>query len=512
MDKIVFETLQRDHAAREIHPERLGAAAADENDLYTLSNIKPNEWDYSLPTLTKGSANKLKTNKIEEFKDNWLNIIPFYVSDPNMLYAGGVVSTALISTYGIYHGDVDIFTHGLPEDEAGPHMFKYIRQLRDAYVRYLTDKYIASLSKSSGSEKQNTRDACANYKPDFDFELIRNKGCVTVKFDRYTFQFILRIYANKSEILHGFDLGSSAVGFDGTSVYFTGLSKFAYEYSCNILDTTRRSTTYEQRLIKYFARNFDIILPYFATQKLRTVNMKYGLADVCEMPYWTFSYSAVQGNKICIAKFLAPDPVHASDYQLDKLSEFEIFFINLHGMVWAHKMPHEPDYYFFTDKIDDIDNMKPFLSRRKIIDYYDAFANKIRIRDRAGVGKDISIRMLRRYMSNTGAILQALIEKSDNNETFNVLLGQGIQEEKARVLAIADGLLARDYPLVWITKNPGSQTSITSSFNPIIEAPEKWYGAQYYTAMPCVGLSQITNQGPASSSTTAQPIDDDTDD
>jgi hypothetical protein len=61
--------------------------------------------------------------------------------------------------------------------------------------------------------------------------------------------------------LHGFDLGSSAVGFDGKDVYFTTLSKFSYENMVNVVDTTRRSTTYERRLHKYLKRGFSIAIP-----------------------------------------------------------------------------------------------------------------------------------------------------------------------------------------------------------------------------------------------------------
>jgi len=78
-------------------------------------------------------------------------------------------------------------------------------------------------------------------------------------------QIVLREYSHISEILHGFDIGASAVGYqlDSKALYFTELSKFAYTYSINIFDNSRRSTTYESRLGKYFQRGFDIVLPEF---------------------------------------------------------------------------------------------------------------------------------------------------------------------------------------------------------------------------------------------------------
>jgi len=74
-------------------------------------------------------------------------------------------------------------------------------------------------------------------------------------------QIILNIYDSISQILHGFDLGSCSVAFDGKDVYFTSVGKFAYENGFNILDLERNSTSYEYRLKKYFKRGFGIIMP-----------------------------------------------------------------------------------------------------------------------------------------------------------------------------------------------------------------------------------------------------------
>ncbi len=97
-------------------------------------------------------------------------------------------------------------------------------------------------------------------------------------------------------------LGSSAVGYDGKNVYFTTLGKFCHEYSCNIVDTTRRSTTYETRLIKYFDRNFNIVIPNLDIKHLSTKYFKYGEVEIAELPYLSFSYSNIVGNKIIVKK------------------------------------------------------------------------------------------------------------------------------------------------------------------------------------------------------------------
>jgi hypothetical protein len=62
-------------------------------------------------------------------------------------------------------------------------------------------------------------------------------------------------------VLIGFDIDCCSVGFDGTHVYAIPRSRRALNYSVNIVDMSRRSYTYETRLIKYAQRKFAIAVP-----------------------------------------------------------------------------------------------------------------------------------------------------------------------------------------------------------------------------------------------------------
>lgn len=84
-------------------------------------------------------------------------------------------------------------------------------------------------------------------------------------------QVILRYYPSVSSILYSFDLPASAVGFDGKEVWFTSLSRVAYETGVMVINPHRRSPTFEYRLSKYFGRGFAIGLPHFNIQALKKV-------------------------------------------------------------------------------------------------------------------------------------------------------------------------------------------------------------------------------------------------
>ena len=75
------------------------------------------------------------------------------------------------------------------------------------------------------------------------------------------YQFIHRIYPSLDTIIGGFDIGPCMVAFDGNDIYATPLGAFSIQNICMVVDTTRRSTSYNYRLIKYNNRGYKIIFP-----------------------------------------------------------------------------------------------------------------------------------------------------------------------------------------------------------------------------------------------------------
>ena len=111
-----------------------------------------------------------------------------------------------------------------------------------------------------------------------DVTVYRTRACVTFRAGRLErwrtvagsplVQVILRRYESVSEVIHRFDIGASAVVYDGQQVWFTSLSKLAYEQGVNVLDLSRRRANYEARLAKYFLRGFGIVLPNLDAAKV----------------------------------------------------------------------------------------------------------------------------------------------------------------------------------------------------------------------------------------------------
>jgi hypothetical protein len=194
----------------------------------------------------------------------------------NLAICGGFLCRLIIGEKMYSAGDdcdVDIF---LIEDNKE---LAFLNEKIDAILKYLLDNY-----------------------RDYITRITYDDDCVNVIIYGVKLQIVLAVYDSFSQIIHGFDLGSCSVAYYQNEVYFTGLSKFVYEHRSNVVDMTRRSPDYESRLIKYYKRGFDILLPCFDREKsIPYHNNTYFVI----MPFLSF-LCRFNDNMITPIRFIAP--------------------------------------------------------------------------------------------------------------------------------------------------------------------------------------------------------------
>jgi hypothetical protein len=87
------------------------------------------------------------------------------------------------------------------------------------------------------------------------------------------YQFIhSRSYPNPGSVIGGFDITVAAIYFDGTQAYTTSLGAWSLKRMVNVVDPTRRSTTYEQRLRKYAGIGVILIFPFCSVKNVMTLS------------------------------------------------------------------------------------------------------------------------------------------------------------------------------------------------------------------------------------------------
>ena len=74
-----------------------------------------------------------------------------------------------------------------------------------------------------------------------------------------TIQLILRAFVTLSSALHGFDVGSCCVSYDGRVARMTRLAAFCHAHRVNVVHPPYQSPSYVYRLVKYFARGFALV-------------------------------------------------------------------------------------------------------------------------------------------------------------------------------------------------------------------------------------------------------------
>lgn len=215
----------------------------DETDLsiptggIDLEALKP--WTFS------GEAKPSKNVRVSDFARNFYVRYPFLNGVPldGLLIAGGSVARLLRRERGSDEkdedrrlrdrgGDVDVFVYG--EEDPTKRFERFARDLDVSLV----ENFAEGTAKFSAIRTANavTISIQADQK--------KRRQCIDV-------QIILRHYSSAAEVLHGFDLGASQVGFDGANVWATEYAVACYGLGANIVDPARRSPTYERRLRKY---------------------------------------------------------------------------------------------------------------------------------------------------------------------------------------------------------------------------------------------------------------------
>ena len=430
-----------------------------EDDIFPMDElISDKSLDYDLPTLVNktfdyNSSIKL-CNNIDEFKTKFYEKYPCLVglNMKNILIAGGSVGNIIKKPTGYgSDSDVDFFVYGLSQEDANIRVKEWIIDIINCANAYKIRE------KEKGDKGKYVTTDC---------EMIRNNNTILIQICNQDFQLIFRLYKTKSEILHGFDLGSSAIGFDGDNVYLTSLGKFCYEHSCNIVDTTRRSTTYEYRLEKYFERGFNIVIPGLDKKQLRQVYFKYGLNEVCILPHFTFSYYAISGNKIRLTNFYNKYS-ETSDYKLDDINEYNSFRMNLYNLV------NDINFFYNTSTSTDTTRLEiltkgPRLSKGAIVSYYETLRSKLN-------NKKVDVTLLKNFITieTPANVALNIIQNTDKTYLDNLIAAQ-----TQLVLDKLAVLQSRDHTKInWIVKNPGTQ--LCGSFNPIFRDEKDWYGLYY---------------------------------
>jgi hypothetical protein len=311
-----------------------------------------------------------------------------------------------------------------------------------------------------------------------DVTAIRAEGSLTITYaNGLKIQVIFRLYSSPSEILHGFDMGAAAVGFDGKEVWFTELGRLAYGYGLTVLDPSRRSPTYEARLTKYMRRGFSLVARELDLADARSSPCtKYKVPGVLDLPHLPVLYNGVEGNRVRVEKVLRSFGC-ASDYgpegefcqENEDGAEYQAAYANLYRLLrgrkdFVHVIADEP-----LCAVVGVLSKPPHLTVDMINSLYDG------IRSSAWERGRLNVRTLHRYVpeADLGALIAlSLGPAPEMRQALDAAFDRQREKTIRAWTAIADG----EFSIPWITENPGKQGLLSGSRTPEPTTVAEWYG------------------------------------
>jgi len=472
-----------------------------DKDLYVIEDIFRNDLDLYENKDLFLTINKdfyiwqLPSNLKTEWKtyiDEKLPVFPY----ENILIAGGHICS-FINTNELQDktqkSDLDLFIYGIKDKEVAnrklEQLFDYFNEIYGIYSLNISKNCI-SLQLAGGLD-EGERD-----------------GGLRV-------DIVLRLYNTKSEILHGFDLGPSAVGWDGEELLFTTLSKFTYEYQTIIVDLSRRSTTYEKRLVKYVNKSeFNIMWYDFNIDKVDDFE-KIGEKRLYKMNYMNlevilynneYIFTSIKSRQNFIGhnkpQSLLTQSLLKFNNNDNSTCDYKPSNSNRHNVKCLLNDDLENIYFKITqsnnmkingqniiDKIDMnmVKNIDEIINENYLIEHYKKIIiNNKFVQDIPNYeDEDNIIKLLCVILNNQDyfikpfGILRYLVSGKISGrqvpKLLKNLIEQNIQKLKTNIEKINN--IDRTMLISWNIQDPTTQ--LTSSINPLIKDPKDWYGKFY---------------------------------
>nr|QBK90999.1 MAG: hypothetical protein LCPAC201_03000 [Pithovirus LCPAC201] len=499
-------------------------------DLYTLLsretpkyNLPPElpEWDNSKPTLppnpsliisygssrgvgligakstSLSSQNLSHSEKLERIKKitiqkfeaelkkfEWFDRITEFVKEtPGLIMAGGYVVKSYLSQLGYYYDggrcqDIDLFLTG-PAASSPEAAKKVVSNLERIFI-----EYCHSHQQPDGRTPNK-------------FSMARTSNCINFFYcgvdrnDRdcgYIGQVILRLYDHPSEVLHGFDLGSCQMAYDGEEVFTTSAGLLAIMMGINVIDMKRRRRTYEKRLSKYFGRGFGIVFPNFSPaslelQIIRTPDFMMFKDPENDTGYPRCSFKPLTKGSVLDGEeysgMLESYQVQVNDYKVERH--------NISNYIRQKSYGSKP-YYLIRLSCDDRDSKSVSISddsvkiyftcgHRSYESYYSYYTGVIKGAHDGSLQKLGLQEMKNRF---TSQIVKQIIDLAVNTEQhLQYDLETKIQKEIVKfVKEIRIELPKITIPIEW--RSPGDGNDLNATFGMDRVPIEKWYGEHYF--------------------------------
>ena len=381
--------------------------------------------------------------KIAALRDSFLMCLPEKIQKHVVIAGGSVLAAAVSAEIGMtLLNDIDIFLVGVTSQTAP----RIIQKIVDVY------------SEQDNIQVDVVYRSASSITMMIDWRSGQMMSCSKI-------QIVLRSYKSHRELLYGFDLqcGALALTADREGITTTELGLYALQTGCQIVDTDRRSATFERRLRKYNNRGIQLLFPYLNVSKIQK--------EFCTAPLTTVSSRTIS----------TPQQERTTIEGFAQGTQIRLFAVG--STQNAYKG------YIYTPQIDMVE-------KHPSADYKVIEQSKL---------SDVSIGAIVKAIEN-GKVTQPdvfiPVPKEDVVSSIDIrkdplyiaknpflITVEGAAVPEVTRLFLPDRLMNQItfdpiYKFSMRTQAPSAQW--TSSFDPVVEAPFMWYPQAYFAETPVV--------------------------
>lgn len=456
--------------------------------LYGLKDISPvRSWDYSVPTLVRKNRFTDRNSWIQDqtFTDKFYSLFPILkcVELTDFTVMGGCVLDILMN---VFPKDIDMFVLTEPtwsEAECQKYIQSKVKSLVQSLYSYMIKKN-DSLRELEREKKIENPHFCISHSEFFQLKELkvqfhRNVYTLSIPKTSAHIQIYGKGFNSLPELLASNDIGCAAICWHEGKIVFNELSKFCFESLVFPIDSMKCTPVYASRILKYFQKGFDVMLPRLDMSGLSKKNLEYGIHEVADLPHLIIVYTELKDNQITVQELRPRESVKGTSRfkEYNEASESKTMIMHP-GEVIHHNilsMIHNKfDCFVFQGVgeayervFDDI----PLLTERMIYNSYETF--KGRPITPESVARYITVdslpNVLDKYYVQTAK--QSFIGDEFNSAKFEQLSKGCIEELVSRQIAFTSRLL-KDLP-------ERIASFVSKQENEEVVSEEEWYGKYF---------------------------------
>ncbi len=406
---------------------------------FEVPTIVPSNWTGDFTPVTQKEYDSLFIEKHYIMRKVLLNT-------KHIVVAGGAAARPLYIDKNI-NTDIDIFIYGIFEEDE---FWEKVNEIATKIINYsIADPHSKNVKVTQKMKKGIVMLIvyCDDYTNTFEYQII------------------LRMYHTLSSIIHAFDIPSCCIAYDGVVAYTTTLGAYAITNQINLVSTNYRSTSFEQRLTKYFNRGFGIALigynlnAGYVRNRSGESKLKHSYLDIEVL---NKQDNKIVGNIRPLGRYTNKKEYNTIQPRKCSYKEIvlEIQCIEEYGIELIKRSTQLIDYTkFYNMDVTEIIKLYPngieeIVEKQAKIIYHTSL-------------KNLNSLGLTKYVLRD--ILDIINSHPHEGEViYNI----------CKILAEQININTRYVPEWIIIQDPTRQ--YTASLNPIIEDPEEWYGEGLY--------------------------------